>query len=172
MHIILGLLSLIVAGLWAANRFLGAARSAGDAATDLKSLWRSGQWSRQVSKRLVENINDPRESAAVLLYQVASYDGAVTERQIERITSLMQEAFAINKTQADELYSFGRFAVGEVGDAGNALRKLLEPVIASCTAQERRELVDMIRAVAETEGSISDVQKRLIADVERRLLPH
>ncbi|MEM9705966.1 MAG: TerB family tellurite resistance protein [Pseudomonadota bacterium] len=171
MHIIIALVTAIAGLLWAISRFSDAAQSGRDAIGDVRGLWRSGQWSRKVSQRLIENLEDPREAAAILMYQTAEYDGAVTERQIVRITGLMAKAFETDKETTDALYAFARMAVGQVTDAGGALRKLLEPIKDACSEEEKRDLIGILKEIAEVEGPANDHQKRFLADVERRLFP-
>jgi hypothetical protein len=58
-------------------------------------------------------------------------------------------------------------AIGEINDASNSLKKILKPIDAACTAQEKRTLVDMLLKIAEVEGAASDTQHRLIGETRR-----
>ena len=171
MHIIIAVLGAAAAAFWAFRYFVTAAREGRDAVSDAKGLWRSGRWSRKVSARLVENLEDPREAAAILLYQVASYDGAVTDAQRQAMVAEMRAAFDADEETAEGLFAFTRMAVGQVEDAGNALRKVLEPVISQCTEDERRQLLEMARKTANVEGPVNDLQQRLLNEAKRRLFP-
>lgn len=171
MTVILGLLGAAAAAFWAFSHFVNAAREGRDAMNDLAGLIRSGKWSKKVGQRMIEHVTDPRESAAILLYQMAAYDGAVTERQQRAIVGQMKSAFAVDEETAQGLYAFARMAVGQVNDAGNSLRKILGPVVQNCTDAERKSLVAMLETIGEVESPLTDVQRRLIAEAQRILFP-
>jgi uncharacterized tellurite resistance protein B-like protein len=169
MHILIGLLVAAAGAFWAFRYFTDAAHEGREAIRDMKGLYRSGKWSKRVGKRLIENLQDPREAAAILLYQIASYDGAVTDRQKSAMVSEMRRAFNADQETAEGLYAFARMACGELNDASNSLKKILKPIEAACTDEEKRGLVDMLLKVAEVEGAVSDTQHRLIGETRRAL---
>jgi uncharacterized tellurite resistance protein B-like protein len=170
MHIILALLGAAVAVFWAFTRFMSAARQGREAISEVKGVIRRGNWSRRVDQRLIENLSDPREAAAILMVQIAAYDGALTDLQKTQIIADMREHFEADAQTAEGLYAFGRMAVGEINDAGASVRKILRPVVEVCTEAEKQNLVDMLERAAETEGAPSEIQRRLIAEVRRALL--
>ncbi|MEO0400236.1 MAG: hypothetical protein AAF224_12535 [Pseudomonadota bacterium] len=171
MHIIIAILSALTAAFFAFRYFVDAAHKGREALSDAEGLWRSGKWSRRVDQRLIENLTDPREAAAIALYQIAAYDGAVTEAQQNAILGEMRAAFVADDETAAEFYAFGRMAVGQVEDAGGAMRKLLAPIIEACTEDEKRDFLAMAGRIAAVEGAASEAQTRFIAEAERRLFP-
>jgi len=170
MHIIIAILGALAAAFWAFTHFMNAANQGREAVGEVRGVIRRGKWNRRVDQRLIENLSDPREAAAVLLYQIAAYDGAVTDRQAAHIVGEMQKAFEADEETAQGLYAFGRMAVGEINDAGNNVRKILRPVIDVCTDVEKQQLVDLLERTAEIEGPLADIQRRLIAEARRVLL--
>ena len=171
MHILIAILTAAAGAFWAFHYFVQGAHKGREALSDAKGLWRSGKWSKQVSQRLVENLTDPREAAAILLFQIAEYDGAVTDAQKKAILSKMTDTFGVDANTGEELYAFARMAVGQAGDAGNSLRKLLIPVNEACTDEEKRGLLEMLADVAAVEGEVSTRQQELMLNVKRRLFP-
>lgn len=171
MHIVIALLGALAAAFWAFTYFVRAANEGREAVNDVRGVLRSGRWSRKVNKRLVENLSDPREAAAVLLYQIAAYDGAVTDRQKAAIVAEMRAAFEADEETAEGLYAFARMAAGEINDAANSLKKILRPVADACTFAEKRQLVDMLGKIGEVEGALTDMQRQLIVEARRILLP-
>lgn len=186
MHIVIAVLGALAAAFWAFTYFVRAANEGREAVNDVRGVLRSGRWSRKVSKRLVENLSDPREAAAVLLYEIAAYDGAVTDRQKAAIVSEMRAAFEADGETAEGLYAFARpaakaaklksarvraRAAGEINDAANSLNKILRPVVDACSDSEKRQLIDMLGKIGEVEGALSDIQRRLIMETRRALLP-
>ncbi len=170
MYIILAILGALAAAFWAFTHFVNAANEGRDAVRDVKGVLRRGKWNRRIDQRLIENLSDPREAAAIMLYQIAAYDGAVTDRQHEQIVADMRAAFDADEETGESLFAFARMAVGELNDAGNSARKILRPVAEVCTPDEKAQLVAMMERVAEIEGPPTDVQRRLIAEARRALI--
>lgn len=170
MHIILAILGALAAAFWAFTHFVNAAHQGREAIGDVRGVIRRGKWNRRIDQRLIENLSDPREAAAVLLYQMAAYDGAVTDRQAAQIVAGMRDTFEADAETAQGLYAFARMAVGEINDAGNNVRKILRPVMEVCTDSEKRQFIALLERAAEIEGAPSDIQRRLIAETRRVLL--
>jgi len=170
MHIIIAVLGALAAAFWAFTHFMNAANEGREAVRDVRGVIRRGKWNRRVDQRLVENLSDPREAAAVLLYQIAAYDGHVTDRQYRTIVDEMKETFHADDETAESLYAFGRMAVGEINDAGNNVRKILRPVAEICTDDEKQQFIQLLESTAEIEGPPTDMQRRLIMEARRMLL--
>ncbi len=170
MTYVIAILGAVAGAFWAFTYFLNAANEGREAIRDVKGVVRRGKWNRRVDQRLIENLSDPREAAAILAFQVAQYDGAVTERQRETITAEMARMFEADSETADGLFAFGRMAVGEINDAGNSARKILRPVNDVCTDAEKSELIAMLERTAEIECPPTDAQRRLIAEARHILL--
>ena len=171
MHILIAVLGAVAAALWAFTYFVGAAREGREALSDARGFFRSGKWSKKVGRRMIEHVSDPRESAAILLYQIAAYDGAVTERQQAAIVAEMKRAFSADEETAQGLYAFARVAVGEINDAANSLRKTLAPISQTCTDDEKSAFLAMLEKIGEIESPMTDVQRRLVLEARRILLP-
>ena len=169
MHIIIAVITAIAGAFWAFSHFMNAANEGREAIGDVKGVIRRGKWNRRVDQRLIENLSDPREAAAILMVQVAAYDGAVTDRQHAQMVSDMRGNFDADEETAEGLYAFGRMAVGEINDAGNSVRKILRPVTEVCTVDEKASLIAMLDRTAEIEGAPTDIQRRLIAEARRVL---
>ena len=170
-QVLIAILGALAAAFWAFTYFVGAAREGREAVRDARGFFRGAKWSRKVSQRLIESLSDPREAAAILLYQIAQYDGAVTDRQRAQLVADMRIAFDADEETADGLFAFARMAVGEINDAANSLKKIAKPIVEACTEEERRQLIDMMLKAAEIEGPISDAQNRLIAETRHALMP-
>ncbi len=170
MGLLLAILGGLAAAIFVASRLMGAARDGKEAVDDLKGAVRRGQWSRQIDARLIENIEDPRESAAILLVQMASYDGEITVQQKATITAMMREYFKADGDEAEGLYSFGRMAIGQINDAANSLNKLLRPIKASLTVDEKKDFITMLETTAEVEAEPTERQRDLALQVRRNLL--
>lgn len=169
MHIIIAILGAAAAAFWAFTHFVNAANQGREAIGDVKGVIRRGKWSRRIDQRLIENLSDPREAAAVLAYQIAQYDGAVTDRQHAKLVADMREMFQADEETAEGLFAFARMAVGEINDAGNSVRKILRPVAEVCSVDEKADCIGLLERTAEIEGPPTDAQRRLIAEARRAL---
>ena len=170
MGILIAVLTAAAGAFFAFRYFVSAASEGREAVRDVKGVIRRGQWNRRVDQRLIENLSDPREAAAILMVQIAAYDGAVTERQHERMVDDMRATFEADDETAEGLYAFGRMAVGEINDAGNSVRKILRPIAEVCTQDEKAALISLLERSAEIEGPPTETQRRLIAEARRVLL--
>lgn len=164
MHLIIGGILALAGLIWAIVRLANAMDEAKGAA-------RRYSWSRKADKRVIDNLTDPREAAAILLAQLAAYEGEITAGQKELILGQMRQAFGVSAAEADELYGFARHALAETSDAGNRLTKLIDPLRGACSGREVAELLEMMRTVASSEGPPSDLQNSLIDRVARALAP-
>lgn len=72
MHIVLAVLGALAAAFWAFTYFVNAASEGREAVRDVTGVIRRGRWNRRIDQRLIENLADPREAAAVLIYQIAA----------------------------------------------------------------------------------------------------
>lgn len=169
MGILLAVLGAIAAAFWAFTHFVNAANEGREAIRDAKGVIRSSKWKRRIDQRLIENLSDPREAAAIMIYQTAAYDGDVTDRQHQKIVEDMRNAFGADEETGEGLFAFARMAVGEINDAGNSARKILRPVNEVCTPDEKAGLIEMMERAAEIESPPTDAQRRLIAEVRRIL---
>ena len=120
-------------------------------------------------RRLTEALTDPREAAAVLLVQQAAYAGPVGVQEKQTILALMRGAFGVDAGEAEGLFSFGRAAVGQAGDAANSLRRLVRPIREACTLDEMKDLAAMLEQIGETDGPMNEHQRRLVGELRRAL---
>ncbi|MEM6852708.1 MAG: TerB family tellurite resistance protein [Pseudomonadota bacterium] len=163
MHIIMGIILAAGAIAFAVSRII----QAGD---DVRGAARRYKWSRRTNTSPLDGLSDPREAGAVLVTQVAAYEGDLTEAQAAAIRDGMAERFGVSGDEATELLGFGRHAVGQLTDAANSLSKLVSPIRAACTDEESAGFVQLLQTVAAVEGPVTDEQQRLIDGVRRGLL--
>lgn len=158
MHILIAAL-----GALACWRHLG--KSGGEAVRDVQGVIRSGKWNRCVDQRLIENLSDPRAAAAILAFQIAQYDGAVTDRQHTALVDDKARIFGADEETAQGLFAFACMAVGAINDAGNSVRKILPPVVQVCTPAEEASPIALLERTAEIEAHPTEAQRRLIGEV-------
>lgn len=169
MHFLIAILGAVATIVFLVYRLRNAASQGKEIHDDVKGAIRRGRWNKQVQGRLIERIEDPREAAAILMVQIAAYDGEVTAGQKQQIENLMVINFDCDAEEAQGFYSFGRMAIGQINDAANSLAKLMRPMKESLTLSEMKGFVRMLETVAELEGTPTDRQRHLIAVVRRAL---
>lgn len=162
MHIIIGVLLALAAALWAFSRFV-------DAADDAHSAARRFSWSRKHIKRVIDTLDDPREAAAILMLQIAAYEGELTARQRNTILDEMRVRFRASDAEAEEFFGIARHALGQTNDVANSLRKVLAPIQKALGEHEREELMQMLENVAAAGDGPTERQAHLIASVRRAL---
>lgn len=170
MHYIIAFLGALAGLFWAFTHFSNAARQGKDAVDEVRGAFRRGRWSRQIDKRLIETLDDPREAAAILLYQTAAYDGALTERQRTALVQEMKTAFDMDQETAEGLLAFARMALGEITDVANSLRKVLTPIKKVCSTEEKQIVIKMMESIAQIEGARNDQQNLLISQTRHGLI--
>ena len=173
MHILLGILSalgVVALIVWRLNQAAHLARDVGDAAEETRGLFRRWAWRRKFVNP-IDQINDPREAASAMLVGVAQYHGAMREAEISQIRDGMMRAFGASRSQADELIAHGQWLTRGGGDLGTLFMKLLPVIDRNCGPKEKRELVEMLKAVAAVRAGHSDVPREEIERFDRRILP-
>lgn len=121
-------------------------------------------------QRLVEALSDPREAAAILLVQTALYrEGQVTLEGKLKIIEQLQTRLGCSADEAEGYYSFGRMAIGQIGDALPSLGRILRPVHAHLTLDEMKTLITMMMEVSAADGPPDPAAMELIEETREAL---
>lgn len=156
MHIILGLLGVLGAAaffLYRMNMAARAAREVAETAGELANLPRKMGFKRKAGKRGVDVIDDPRESAAALIFGAAASKGDVTKDNRAAIATDLAALFNISDDEAGEILARGAWHVGALNDPINAVSKLTDALVRDVgrpACADVRGL--MLDAVERTEG--------------------
>ena len=102
-------------------------------------------------------VEDAREAAAVMMVAAAQSDGAITERERAAIAAEMVRHFGATERQAEELLARARWLVQDRTDAGEVFRRLTPVIVRTCGPTERTDLIGMLQAVANADGSSDEV---------------
>lgn len=114
-------------------------------------------------------IDDPRRSGAVLLVQLALYRGDVSAADKAVMITAMRDVFEVDALGAEALFSFGRMAAGQLGDAASSLTSILRPVKDRCTLNEMKDLAEMLDEVDRALGPETDQGTALRRSVRQAL---
>ena len=160
MHIIaiigavLGVAALV---LFRMQQAASAARDIADAADEARGLFRRWGWRRKQLKSPLDAVDDAREAAAAMMVAAARADGGISERERTAITAAMAKHFGASERQADELLARARWLVQDRTDAGEVFRRLTPVIVRTCGPTERTDLIGMLQAVANADGSSDEV---------------
>lgn len=157
--------------LWRVNVASQAARDLVGAADDARGFFRRLAWSRKAGKHALDTVDDPREAATAMMLSLAQYRGPVTDHQLHLIRSEMVSNFGLPNEEATNMLARGRWLVRNEGDVHTTLRRLAPAIESKCTQAERRELIGMLKVVADPGDPRTDLAASAIQALEERLLP-
>ncbi|MEQ9505425.1 MAG: hypothetical protein RLO80_04080 [Hyphomonas sp.] len=158
MHILLGLLTLLVAiGVWIWR--LRMARQGLDAAADIArtvaNAPRRFAFKYKAGKGGLDLIEDAREAAAIMMMEVAlARGGPLTPRQGEIIEAEIRDHFDYSPRDAEDLATHAAW-VCQTSPAPNETMRRLSQLIVEASQLGPKEVVDldsMLVAVSEAEG--------------------
>ena len=162
---IIGLLTVLAVWYWRLKILSEAARDGMKAAETVANLPRKMKFRKLSGKRGLDQVQDPREAATILMLEMAQARGSMTERQEAAIRAEIMQHFEFNEADAQSLIAqaswLGRdAATPHVTVARMASFVLKSPGISS------KELVDldgMLVYISEAEGSPTPDQLDLLS---------
>ena len=104
-----------------------------------------------------------------MMVAVAQSDGALTERERQAVLTQITTRFGATAGQAEDLLARARWIVRDVHDVDRALTCLTPVVARTLLASERRELLQMLEAVAAAEGPPGAIEGEAIRRLARAL---
>jgi len=114
-------------------------------------------------------IDDPRDAALVLMLLIARDATAPSREQYAAVEEKARTVFGFDKDLAEHL-THARFAAGRADSFEQAAGLLSGLLKSRLTDAERKELIEMIEAIAAHDGP-SDAQREAIDTLKRRLWP-
>ncbi len=172
MHILLALATAVavIAGfIIRASYVARAGRDLGETAAEMGGFIRRSRWRRKTKVDLAQNVTDPRLAATAMMCAMAKSEGDITEQQKRVIRDQMRQHFQLDGQAADEMFAQARWLTGEPADLTSYLTRLHKPVLAHCDERERRDLIDMLSAVAHVEGEPTEIEAAAIERLSPRL---
>jgi uncharacterized tellurite resistance protein B-like protein len=174
MGILMGLLGAMAAVgvlLWRLNVASQAARDLVNTADEARGFFRRLAWSRKVKKHPLDMVEDPRESATAMLVALAQHKGPLTEAQERLILSEMVSNFGLPTEEAREMLARARWLTKDAGDVHHTLARLAPAIESKCSVEEKRDLIGMLKVVADPGDIRQDLLANAIKSLEDRLLP-
>lgn len=160
MGVIIGAVVALGTLIWAITRVM-------EGMSDAKFAARRFSWTRKAKRNVKDLITDPREAAAVLLLQMASYDGG--EAAAARAQTALADDIARDEVEAGELMTFAGLILKDAGDASNAMRKYTSPINDACSRAQKEGLLSALEFVAGADD-VPPVQAQFLQSARRLLL--
>ena len=100
----------------------------------------------------IDQISDPREAASLAMVAVAQADGPMSDAAHAAIVSQVKQRFTLTADEANALVLNTQMMLREGADAADIIQRLLPLFQTHFNQVERRQLVEMLSAVAHADG--------------------
>lgn len=173
MHIIALLIAIVTAiGVWQwrVQRAREIAEEMGDIAATAANLPRRLAFKRKSGKQGLALVEDPREAAAVMMYQMALEGGNVSLISKEVMRDLMMDEFEITEEDADALIHHAGWLMREAPVADAVMDRMTKTVLANPSIGPKQivDLDGMLVAVSEAEGPPTHDQLQILQTYRNR----
>ena len=167
MHIIAILIAIVTAiGVWQwrVQRAREIVDEMGELAATAANLPRRLAFKRRSGKRGLSLVEDPREAAAVMMYEMAREGGDVSLASKEVMRELMMDEFEITEEDADALVHHASWLLREGPVADAVMTRMTQVVLASPSIGPKQivDLDGMLVAVSEADGPPTHDQLMLL----------
>ncbi len=169
MHIVLGIIALIGAGLYLYARLKDVGQGAGEIADGAQRATSAGNragFRKKVEGSPIASIDDPVTGAAVMMAAVANAREPIDAATRTVILDELRETIGADPTEAVE---FAIRAVALAPDPDNVSLRLTRMWNSRLTPPERQQLVEMVSRVAAMKGEPTEVQTGAIQRLKARL---
>ena len=168
MHIVLALLGAIVTLLYLFSRLA-------DLGIDLGGLnpfyWRRRRaWRKKYEGDPIHAIDDPLEIAALFVVGIAKLEGDVSANQKQAALAEFENRFSLSAREANQLYGSSAHLLGHPTVVLTQLNGVLERKQEVFTPDQAQSLLDMMSAIANTDGPASAQQTDLLNSVTKKLV--
>ena len=169
--IVVAIVGFIAVWWWRAQQAKQAADTVIDMAGRAKGAISRARFKHKAGSSVLAAVDDPGIAAATLLYSLADLEGAVTPEDEARIGQLLKDVCRMPKPAREEALAFVRWAVGQVPDANEVVRRLTPLWMRTLDGGERSDLMGMALAMIEEGGGATDAQSVAVRRLSEALLP-
>ena len=171
MPVILGLIGIVVAAYFWANRARNARDMAVDIvdmANDVRLAARRFGFRRRADVHPAESVDDPAIAQAAIATAFLELNDLPTADQRQRLHIQLRSKLALDEDGATEMEVLGRWLLNECGGADAAIARMSRRLFKLGGTAEMEPLLDLLRG-AVGEGGLSTAQKEALDDIKRAL---
>ena len=175
MHI-LGIIIAVATAIFWVSRAARGVNEMANAANTLRNMPRRMRFKNKAAKRGIDLIDNPMESATVLMVSVAKlsnyaieHDGLISGASTSRIIATLKSYMKISAVEADELLTQMRWAVKGLAQPDTALAPMTSVLSKAISRAEADDLSDMLRKISHADGEPNNAQRVFIERVRERL---
>lgn len=166
MHYLIALITALAGLIWALNY----------AGIDISSFnpfhWRRRRrWQQQLGTKAMHTLKRPLEAAALLIVAIVKTEGDISREQKRAILDIFTGEFKQTSSDAADLFGASVFMLNDTMDVRAEVPHILAPSREQFTREQAESLVRQLKKASSLEGEASEVQRGIIAEVERILLP-
>lgn len=166
MHVLLGLLGTIVTILYLFHRLAEMGISLGGLNP---FYWRRRRaWRKQYEGDPIFAVEDPMEVAALIVVAIAKLEGDISAEQKQTAILEFKNKFSLSDRDAAQLLASSSHLLAHPQVIRTQLDGLMTRHKELFTAEQTESLVSMMRNIASVEGSPSEEQNSLLAEVQNR----
>jgi hypothetical protein len=175
MHI-LGIIIAVATAIFWVSRAARGVNEVASAAKTLRNMPRRMRFKNKADKRGIDLIDDPMESATILMVSVAKlsdyaneHEGLISGAVTSRIIATLKSYMKISAVEADELLTQMRWAVKDLSQPDTVLAPMTNILSKAINRAEADDLSDMLRKISHADGAPNDDQRVFIDKVRERL---
>lgn len=164
MHIILALLSAIVAVIYA----LTALQRTGFKLDSLNPFawYRRSQWRKVYGQKPIYNLGDPIDVAALLLFGVVKCEGEISAEQKRELLGIFENDFHRSNSEASDLLLASSHLIRNEIYIADELAKILAKSADRITDSQVQSILTLLNRIGTLESPLNDEQQKLITGVE------
>ncbi len=170
MPFILGVLGVIIAAYFWANRVRDAGHMAGDLidmGRDVKAAARRFGFSRRANVHPVESIDDPNIAAAAIAEAFITLDDLPSREHLDRLRVQLRRVLRVDDDTAQELMVLGRWLINECGGAQPAFSRISRKLFKLEGPSALAPLMDIITAtIPGDDAALSTRQSEAIDEIK------
>lgn len=168
MHIIIGLITAIGGLLWALNSL----QRSGFSFSSLNPFaWkRRREWRKKYQESPLYSINNPMESAAVLLLGTAKLEGEISQEQKKQILNIFSEEFNLSTNEAGELFASTAYLLQHENNFLKNINRILSKSAEKFSSEQKQSTLELIKRISQIDSDILETQQELINTVSKILL--
>ncbi|TNE37294.1 MAG: TerB family tellurite resistance protein [Alphaproteobacteria bacterium] len=163
---VIALISTIAVFIIRAGMVTRASRELGDVAADALGAARRARFRRKATRSPLTQLEDPREAVVAMMVAIAKSEGDITQAQMAVMSKIATERLEFE--DADEIIAHARWLTQDATDPGIVAQRIARFLTVSCSAEQKADILDILRQVASVGREPSPLQLQAIQTLRIR----